>query len=251
METFVNIAKGAPDSVFWFRKSSQIAVIRIKRFFRKKAIAAERLIFSCDVPGQEHRERIQHADAVLDSRFYGGHTTCSDALIEGVPYFALKGEFFQSRVSYSLVKNHLGATGDELICSSLEDLQAKAIYFATDGRERLQEIRAEIKSKVESRSGICDGDSWIRDFEWGLGEFVNIRKKSGKLPDLFLYEPIDTRPTRREFIVLPQEGGLKADRMETEEKQPCCHGTFSVQESAGWSGGDLGGEALNEKLESG
>jgi len=210
MRAFVEIAQRAPDSVFWFRKVSLFAVTRIQSSFRKAMIAADRLIFSCDVPIPVHSERVIHADMALDSPFYNGHTTCTDFLVAGVPYLVQKGGFFQSLVSYSLVKNTLGDTGDELICSSMQEFKNKAVHFATAGRQRLREIRAELKSQVSSRSGIFDGDRWVRDFQRGLREFVEFRKcNPGKeLPNLRLYEPTAKESTTCQHIVLPQQAGL-------------------------------------------
>ena len=233
MRTFVEIAKGAPDSVFWLRKASQFAVIRIKFCFQKAGIAGDRLIFACDVPGPVHRERIKNADLALDSRFYCGHTTASDALLAGLPYAALVGEYFQQRVSFSLVTKMLGDTAKELICSSLEELRDKAIDFATGGGAMLKEIRAVLESNVKSRLGICDGDSWVREFEWGLKEYVDIRKvnPTGKLPDVFLHAPMNTPATCRKYVLLPQERGPKADRAKTTEV-PCGGEACSGQDGA-------------------
>ena len=228
METFVNIANGVPDSVFWFRKSSAFAVFRIQFFFRRAGIALERIIFAPDVPSPVHRERIKHADMILDSRFFGGHTTCSDGLLAGTPYLAMKGEFFQSRVSYSLNKNMLGDLGDELICSSLEEYERKAIYLATEGLRRLGEIREVLKSKVRSRLGICDGHRWTADLERGLSVYVNIMKSScghenghKKLPDL-LYESESNEVTISYHRVLPQREADSVIRAGSANPHPIC-----------------------------
>ena len=216
----VAIAKGAPNSFFWLRNALLFSVLRIKSFFRKEGLAPERLIFSPDVPGPQHRERIKHADLGLDSRFYNGHTTASDFLISGVPYLVFKGRFFQSLVSSSLVTNMLGKEGDKLICSSPEEFQQKAIHFATTGRGELEEIRAKLKSNLESHSGICDGVRWTRDFLRGLSYYVKDRKENpgGKLRNLILYEPISDEETAGQYIVLPQrEGLLESGGMDMDE----------------------------------
>ena len=97
----------------------------------------------------------------------------------------------------------------------------------------LKEFRAVLESNVKSRLGICDGDSWVREFEWGLKEYVNIRKvnPTGKLPDVFLHAPMNTPATCRKYVLLPQERGPKADRAKTTEV-PCGGEACSGQDGA-------------------
>jgi serine/threonine protein kinase len=167
---------------------------------------------------------------ILDSRFYGGHTTCSDALLAGRLYLAMKGDFFQSRVSYSLIMNMFGDLGDELICSSLEEYERKAIYFATQGLRRLGELRDVLESKVRSRLGICDGARWIAEFESGLLEYVNIVKcfrgtdyghKKPQLPDI-LFESGSNEVTKSYHRVLPQQEADSVIRAGPANPHPTC-----------------------------
>jgi len=219
-KTFVNIAKRAPDCRIWLRKTSTVAVLRIKALFQKAGIDSDRIIFSSDTPSHVHRERIDKADIVLDSVDYCGHTTCSDALTKGVPYLALQGPYFQSRVSYSLVMNMKGDNLDKLLCTDLQQFEDRAVYFATDGRAELGVIREEIRLNVALRLGICDGESWTREYQMGLEEVVSIRKNNPtvKIPDIFCSEQIiNTGPTNRKFIVLHRrEKELKDGGMDIE-----------------------------------
>lgn len=218
-KTLVNIAKRAPECRMWLRKTSTVAVLRIKALFQDAGIDIDRIIFSSDTPTPVHRERIDKADIVLDSVDYCGHTTCSDALTKGVPYLALRGPYFQSRVSYSLVMNLKGDSLEKLVCTDLQQFEDRAVYFATDGRDELRTIREQIRSNVVLRSGICDGERWTRELQMGLEQYVTIRKNNpeGKLPDIFCSERINTGPTHREFIELHRrEKGLKDGRMDIE-----------------------------------
>jgi predicted O-linked N-acetylglucosamine transferase (SPINDLY family) len=105
IETFAKILRQTPNGVLWIRNTPQIAVLRVKKFLLANGIEKKRVITACDVPNEEHRERLKHADLCLDSDIYGGHTTASDSLLSGVPYLALVGIWWHGRVSYSLIIN--------------------------------------------------------------------------------------------------------------------------------------------------
>ena len=99
-KAFANILLRYDNSSIWIRKTLQHAFARLRRFFSEKGVDSGR-VPADDVPNIVHLERIRHADIVLDSDLYGGHTTCSDSLRADVLYLLLKGEWFHGRVAYS------------------------------------------------------------------------------------------------------------------------------------------------------
>ena len=208
IETFAEILARAPNSRLWMRNSPLPAVLRIKKFFSTKKIAKDRIIFACDVPNEEHRERTGHADLCLDSDIYCGHTTCSDALLRGVPYLVLSGQWWHGRVSSSLVSNMMGSIASEFVCSDLLQFQERAVFFATGGANILKQHQATLRSRLDSGSGICDGQSWIRDFQKGIDEFVRQKQCGQKFTDVFLCEVINHNATQRERKVLAAQGNV-------------------------------------------
>jgi predicted O-linked N-acetylglucosamine transferase (SPINDLY family) len=68
-----------------------------------RGLAPERICFGSKLPSQAHLDRLRHADLVLDTFPYGGHTLTSDALWAGTPVVTLCGETFASRVAASLL----------------------------------------------------------------------------------------------------------------------------------------------------
>jgi predicted O-linked N-acetylglucosamine transferase (SPINDLY family) len=127
MQTFGEILTNTQNSVLWIRSTPLPAAMRIKKCFLIKGIDADRLILACDVPNEEHMERLVHANLILDTHIYGGHTTASDALIRGVPYLVLKGKWWHGLVSTSLVCNMMGDDASQFVCCDLEELKSRAV----------------------------------------------------------------------------------------------------------------------------
>jgi len=136
-DVWMNILRQVPGSVLWLLCKNMTAEENLKRAAESRRISAERLVFAKKLPKSEHLARQKHADLVLDTRIYNGHTTSSDALWAGVPVITLQGTHFASRVSASL----LNAVGlPELITHSLKEYEELAVRLASS-RSELQAIR--------------------------------------------------------------------------------------------------------------
>ena len=207
-QTFAEILMSTENSVLWIRNTPLPAAMRIKRSFLIKGIAAGRLILACDVPNEEHMERLRHADLVLDTQIYGGHTTASDSLLQGVPFLALKGEWWHGLVSTSLVCNMMGDVASQFVCCGLEAFKARAVFFATTGIRDLEQHRRSLQAKVDSGQGICDGESWIRDYVNGITEFVRQKRRGSPLTDVFLCAVVDEVSTHRSRTFLNARGDV-------------------------------------------
>ena len=220
--TFVRILQRVENGVLWLRKTPFMAVERVKHFFSKNQIPEHRVVFAPDVPNEQHRERLRHVNLALDSQFYCGHTTCSDLLLGGVPYLALEGEWFQARVAVSLVRNMMGDAA--FVCRNLLEFEDKAVHLATAaGSHELKQHSEILQQKLALRTGICDGGSWVADFRRGLEAFITQGKPTDsshpRLKDVFLVEPISTKETKRERIVLMELGGPQPDSSREAEKR--------------------------------
>jgi len=213
-EAFASILRRAPDSVLWIRNTPLFANLRVRQLLLEKGISADRVFSSCDVPNEEHRERLGNADLCLDSDIYGGHTTASDSLLRGVPYLALEGDWWHGRVSASLIRNLMGSLASELVCSNLKEFEDRAVFLATSGAEKLNLYRRTLREKMEQKEGICNGDLWIREFEAGLAELIRQKQVGTPLTDVFLCKAINEATTRRKRTFLDvqaNEGHGKED----------------------------------------
>jgi predicted O-linked N-acetylglucosamine transferase (SPINDLY family) len=131
------------DSVLWLLEFPSPVMDRLRNRASAAGIAPERLRFAPTRPIAEHLARTSLADVALDCFPYGAHTTASDALWAGVPFVALAGDTFASRVSSSL----LTALGlPELIATSAKSYFDLAHQLATDAQ-----MRAAVRAKISAR----------------------------------------------------------------------------------------------------
>ncbi|MGM9490518.1 O-linked N-acetylglucosamine transferase family protein [Ideonella sp. YS5] len=93
-----------PRAVLWLVEGHASAQVRLRAAAVAAGVAPERLVFAPVRSKDRHLERLALADLVLDTRFYNGHTTVSDALWAGVPVLTLQGSAFAGRVGASLLQ---------------------------------------------------------------------------------------------------------------------------------------------------
>jgi predicted O-linked N-acetylglucosamine transferase (SPINDLY family) len=86
------------------------------------------------------------ADLFLDTFPYNGHTTCSDALLSGLPVVTFGGSSFSSRVAGSLL---FDLTLTELSTGSSKEYKEKALNIATNADLRGL-IRATLTNKLNA-----------------------------------------------------------------------------------------------------
>jgi protein O-GlcNAc transferase len=135
---WMNILSNTPGSVLLLLRDNSMSEENLVRAAAAAGIDPARLIFARKVPKPQHLERLRHADLVLDTGTYNGHTTTSDALWAGVPVVTLCGQHFASRVSASI----LTAIGhSDLITHTLADYEKLAGELASDTvrRENLKQ----------------------------------------------------------------------------------------------------------------
>jgi len=69
-----------------------------------RGVQSHRVVAGARLPKGEHLLRHVAADAFLDSRTYGAHTSASDALTSGLPVITVPGAGAASRVGAGLVR---------------------------------------------------------------------------------------------------------------------------------------------------
>ena len=166
---WMNILRQVPGSVLWLLCKNMTAEENLKRAVESRGISAERLIFAKKLPKSEHLARQKHADLVLDTRIYNGHTTSSDALWAGVPVITLQGTHFASRVSTSLL-NAVGLS--ELITHSLKEYEELAVRLASSCSE-LQVIKEKL-AKNRFTEPLFDTPRFGRNLEKAYKEMWKI-----------------------------------------------------------------------------
>jgi len=159
-DCWMRILKRVEGSVLWLLEDNPHVPTNLRREAVQRGVDADRLVFAGRVMVPEHLARHRQADLFLDTLPYNAHTTASDALWAGLPVLTCLGESFAGRVAASLLNAvHL----PELITSTQEEYEAKAIELATDPG-KLIEIRRQLENNRLS-SPLFDSDRFTRHIE--------------------------------------------------------------------------------------
>jgi len=137
---WMNILKKIPNSYLWLLEGNKKMARNLKKEANKASVNPKRLIFSGQLPKDEHLKRIALSDLALDTFTYNGHTTTSDCLWAGVPVVTLYGKHFASRVSASLLS---AVDLTELITKTPKEYQSLVLRLAKD-RQALNRIRQKL-----------------------------------------------------------------------------------------------------------
>ncbi len=159
-DVWMRLLQDDASLVLWLFAPHKVVQDNIRGEAQKRGIDPERIIFADRLPQAEHIARYRHADVVLDTAPYGGHTTTSDALWVGVPVIGLSGKSFASRVSASLLK---AAGLPELVAPSLDIYETKIRELLKD-EERRSSIRQHLQQGRESLP-LFDSKTFVKNLE--------------------------------------------------------------------------------------
>ena len=142
---WLEILRRAPDAVLWLRAREEAMRTNLRAEAVRQGIDPARLVFSSrQYPKSEYLARLGQADLFLDTRWFNGHSSVSDALWAGVPVVTCPGDAFAGRVATSI----LTAAGlPDLAAPDLPayvELAARLAtspWLRTELRQRLQEAR--------------------------------------------------------------------------------------------------------------
>lgn len=159
-DVWMNILKAVPSSVLWLIEGLEPIPGNLRAEAAKRGVDPNRLCFAPFASKADHLARFKLADLFLDTYYYNGHTTTSDALWAGVPAITCPRKTFASRVSASLLK----AVGmEELIVDSLEAYQEKAIYLA-ENPAALKDLREKL-GRNRLTQPLFNTDLFAKDLE--------------------------------------------------------------------------------------
>src|SRR5258708_38978594 len=133
----MRLLRRVEGSVLWLLASNSTFVTNLCRRAQESGVAPERLVFAERAELREYLSRQRCVDLALDTFYYNGHTTTSDALWAGLPVVTRKGTTFAGRVAASLLQ----AIGlPDLIADTAEEYEELTFRLATD-RELLDSIK--------------------------------------------------------------------------------------------------------------
>jgi predicted O-linked N-acetylglucosamine transferase (SPINDLY family) len=159
-DIWMRILRAVGGSVLWLMKPPADGADNLRREAAARGVDPARLVFAGKQPKAQHLARHRLADLFLDTRYYGAHTTCADALLAGLPVLTCAGETFASRVAASL----LTAAGlPELIATDLWAYEEGAIRLA--GRQaELRQLRDRLRAS-RAASPAFDARRFVRGLE--------------------------------------------------------------------------------------
>jgi predicted O-linked N-acetylglucosamine transferase (SPINDLY family) len=142
---WMRLLRRVKDSVLWLVADSETFAGNLRRYAREQGVEADRLVFAERVGPEEYLARQRCADLALDTFYFNGGTTTSDALWTGLPVITRLGATFSGRVGASLL-NAIGLP--DLVTRTSEEYEELAFRLATETglltsvKQRLERNRA-------------------------------------------------------------------------------------------------------------
>lgn len=158
--SWMRILKRVPNSILWLLADNQWSQQSITKNAESAGIDPARLYFAPRVSPAQYLARYTAADLFLDAYPFNAGTTANDALWMGLPVLTRSGRTFAARMAGSLLT---ALDLPELITSSLDEYEARAIQLATD-----PELHKNIKQRLKQgkdHSPLFNMPQFVRDFE--------------------------------------------------------------------------------------
>jgi len=159
------ILRGVPNSAL-ILKSSALGPEGNRQFvhslFAARDVAAERVRLEGPSDHYTFLETYGRIDIALDTFPYNGGTTTTEAIWQGVPVIAFRGDRWVSRTSASILE--AGGLG-EFVGRSVDDYIALAIGLG-NSPDTLSELRMTMRERL-MRSAVCD----TLAFAWNMESF--------------------------------------------------------------------------------
>ena len=129
--SWVRILQATPSSVLYLVIGAQEAQNHLRQEAQRRGLNPKRLIFGERLSPSENLARFPLCDLLLDAWPYNAGVTGSDALWMGLPLLTMEGQSFAARMGASLLR---AMRLPELICTSLDDYEARAHEIATQAQ---------------------------------------------------------------------------------------------------------------------
>ena len=166
LASWSRILHGAPKSILLLRSNalaSPEAVGFVHAQFRSLGISSDRYRLHGPVEHYEFLHTYDQIDLALDTFPYNGGTTTIEAIWQGVPVVAFRGDRWVARISASILQ---AANLGQFAGNVLDEYEAIAIGWAqSPERHRvLGELRQNMRSHLR-QSPVCDTAAFAREIE--------------------------------------------------------------------------------------
>lgn len=190
---WMKILAAVPNSVLWLLGKHSLVEDNLKREAAVRGVGAERLIFTERLPLERHLPRYQLADLFLDTYWANAHTTCAEAVWQGLPLLTCIGEVPSARGAASILT---ALEMPELIMQDFDEYEQRAIFYATHPVEYLA-MREKLRAKRYT-APMYNTKLTVKHIERAY-QMAWARYRAG-LPPAALDVPEITDPTLRESI---------------------------------------------------
>jgi protein O-GlcNAc transferase len=155
--TWLRLLQHVDGSVLWLRCREEARAEALRAAAAAAGLDPSRLVFAAaSYPKAEYLARLGLADLWLDTRWFNGHSSVSDALWAGVPVVTCRGDSFAGLVAASI----LTAAGlPEGIARDLADYEERAVALVRDPG-----LRARVAAARE-RSAFFDAAAFVSSLE--------------------------------------------------------------------------------------
>jgi predicted O-linked N-acetylglucosamine transferase (SPINDLY family) len=169
---WMRLLRRVDGSVLWLMGETATFVKNLRRRAQESGVAPERLVFAGRAELREYLSRQRCADLALDTFYYNGHTTTSDALWAGLPVVTRKGRTFAGRVAASLLQ----AIGlPDLITHTAEEYEELAFRLATEPN-LLESIKRRL-IRNRATSSLFDTATFARHLEAAYRTMLETRQE--------------------------------------------------------------------------
>jgi hypothetical protein len=200
----MRLLRRVDGSVLWLLANNATFVRNLRKRAQESGVEPERLVFAewADLP--EYLSRQRCADLGLDTFYYNGGTTTSDALWAGLPVVALKGTTFAGRMAADLLQ----AIGlPDLIAQTAAEYEELAFRLATD-RELLDSLKQRLGSQpvdqlivrycgIRQASGGSVSDDGGKEQQGGLVVLIRLHARPRHMLALYIRHDQDSGPNHR------------------------------------------------------
>jgi protein O-GlcNAc transferase len=135
----------------------------VRRLFEEHGISRERIRLEGPAEHYQFLKTYDEIDIALDTFPYNGGTTTTEAIWQGVPVLAFRGDRWVARTSASILR--AGGLG-EFVAPSLDDYISMAVSLALrpETPARLAQLRAGMRDRLRA-SPVCDAGTLARNME--------------------------------------------------------------------------------------
>jgi protein O-GlcNAc transferase len=171
---WLRLLRQIPNSVLWLLSSQANVIANLQREAERQGIDSNRLVFAPHLPREQHLQRFQLADILLDTRWHSAHIMAADALWQGLPVLTCSGLHWSSRLAASLLH---AVELPELIAPSQEAYEALALDLATN-RMRLVGIKEKLLLARDS-APLFSPETTVRNLEQAYEKMWNRWRAAG------------------------------------------------------------------------